>query len=251
MHTEHHHWFSPRLKRGMELKVYGHWGKPLIVFPCSRGRYFDFEGMGMVGEIAGFIDSGRIKLYAVDSIDGESWYNTGASPAERNSRHEAYDGYLAHEVIPFIRDHSRTAEERPLATGCSMGAYHAVNFFLKHPDACGGTIALSGLYRLDRPEFGLSAADLPAVYFNSPVAYLSGLSDPWFLNWYRRSAIIACVGQGAWEQEAIEDTRALERIFREKGIPAWIDFWGHDVNHDWPWWYRQMNHFLGSLYGPL
>lgn len=250
MHTEHHHWWSPRLNRGMELKVYGHWGKPFIVFPCSRGRYFDFEGMGMVAEIAPFINAGRIKLYAVDSVDAASWYNTGIPPAERNAFHEAYDAYLVQEVLPFIRAHCGTPEERPMAAGCSMGAYHAVNFFLKHPDACEGTIALSGLYRLDRPEFGLGPEDLPAVYFNSPVSYLPGLNDPWFLDRYRRSRIIVCVGQGAWEGEAIEDTRALDRIFREKAIPAWVDFWGLDVNHDWPWWYRQMNHFLGTLYGP-
>jgi esterase/lipase superfamily enzyme len=248
MHTEHHHWWSPRLSRGMELKVYGHWGTPYIVFPSSRGRYFDFEGMGMVGEIAGFITDGRIKLYAVDSVDAESWYDLGIPPAERNARHEAYDAYIAQEVVPFIREHCRSPEARPLATGCSMGAYHAVNFFLKHPDACGGTIALSGLYRLDRAEFSLGPDDLPAVYFNSPLSYLPGLNDPWFLDWYRRSRIIACVGLGAWEEEAIEDTRSLARMLREKSIPAWVDFWGPDVNHDWPWWYRQMNYFLGTLH---
>ncbi|MGD8703732.1 MAG: hypothetical protein PVG51_17860 [Desulfosarcina sp.] len=25
------------------------------------------------------------------------------------------------------------------------------------------------------------------------------------------------------------------------------DCWGHDVSHDWPWWYRQMNYFLETL----
>ena len=61
--------------------------------------------------------------------------------------------------------------------------------------------------------------------------------------------MIVCVGQGAWEEEAVEDTRALGSICREKSIPAWFDYWGHDVNHDWPWWYRQMNYFLGHLFG--
>jgi esterase/lipase superfamily enzyme len=248
MHTEHHHWWSPRLNREMELKVYGHWGAPFVVFPCSRGRYFDFEGMGMIAAIEGFINAGRIKLFAVDSVDAESWYDLGISPAARNTRYEAYDGYIVHEVLPFIRGHCRTPEARAMATGCSMGAFHAINFFLKHPDLFAGTIALSGLYRLDRPEFGLSAADLPAVYFNSPLAYLPGLADPWFLDRYRSSAIIVCVGQGAWEDEAIEDTRALDHWFREKSIPARVEFWGPDVNHDWPWWYRQMNHFLGDLF---
>ncbi len=249
MHTEHHQWWSPHLNRDMALKVYGHWGKPFVVFPCSRGRYFDYEGMGMIDAVAGFIDAGKIKLFCVDSVDESSWYNFAASPADRNARHEAYDRYVAQEVIPFIRDHCRSPQERPMTNGCSMGAYHSVNFFLKHPDLFEGTIALSGLYRLDRPEFQLSAGDLPAVYFNSPLSYLPGLADPAYLALYRRSRIVVCVGQGAWEEETGEDTRGLDDLFREKAVPAWVDFWGPDVNHDWPWWYRQMKTFLGELYG--
>jgi esterase/lipase superfamily enzyme len=30
-----------------------------------------------------------------------------------------------------------------------------------------------------------------------------------------------------------------------------VDVWGEDVNHDWPWWYRQMSYFLGKLYGDV
>ena len=43
MHVEHHRWWSRHLNREMNLNVYGHWGKPFVVFPCSRGRWFDFE----------------------------------------------------------------------------------------------------------------------------------------------------------------------------------------------------------------
>jgi esterase/lipase superfamily enzyme len=249
MHTEEHRWHSPHLNREMALKVYGHWGKPLIVFPCSRGRYFDYEGMGMIAAISDFIEGGRVKLFCVDSIDAQSWYDFSISPAERNDRHEAYDRYITTEVVPFIRSHCRQSAVRPMANGCSMGAFHAVNFFLKHPDLFGGTIALSGLYRLDRAEFGLTGGDIPAVYFNSPLNYLSGLDDLWYLEQLRRSTIIVCVGQGSWEEEAVADTRHLQHLLAEKSIPAWIDFWGFDVNHDWPWWYRQMNYFLASLYG--
>ncbi|WP_319405092.1 alpha/beta hydrolase-fold protein [uncultured Desulfosarcina sp.] len=249
MHIEQHSWHSPRLDRDMAVNVYGHWGQPYIVFPCSRGRYFDYEGMGMVAAIAPFIDSGRIKLFCVDSIDAHSWYDFGVPPAERNSRHEQYDQYITEEVVPFIRSHCNDDRMRIMTNGCSMGAYHAVNFFLRHPDLFAGTIALSGLYRLDRQEFGNNADDLADIYFNSPVSYLPGLSDPWYLNRYRESTIIIGVGQGAWEEAAIEDTRAMDAIFRDKGIGAWVDYWGTDVNHDWPWWYKQMNYFLGRLYG--
>jgi esterase/lipase superfamily enzyme len=234
MQVEHHRWRSDHLNRDMALKVYGHWGKPFIVFPCSRGRYFDYEGMGMIEAIAGFINAGKIKLFCVDSVDEESWYNYAVSPSDRNARHEDYDGYITKEVIPFIRNHCQSRQERVMANGCSMGAYHAVNFFLKHPDLFEGTIALSGLYRLDRPEFQLTADELPGVYFNSPLSYLRDLTDSWYLEQY---------------DEAIADTRYLDYLFGEKSVPAWIDYWGHDVNHDWPWWYRQMNYFLGRLYG--
>ena len=249
MHIEEHTWFSPNLNRDMSLKIYGHWGKPFIVFPCSRGRYFDYEGMGMVHAIERFLEEGKIKLFCIDSVDAESWYNFDVSPADRNAMHEAYDRYVVAEVIPFVRAHCHSPEERVIANGCSMGAYHAVNFFLKHPEAFEGTIALSGLYRLDRSEFGLSAHDMPAVYFNSPIHYLGGIEDPLTLDRFRTSTIIVCVGQGAWEEEAVADTRSLDTLFKAKSIPAWVDFWGHDVNHDWPWWYKQMNHFLGRLYG--
>ncbi len=251
MHTETHSWGSPHLGREMTLKVYGHWGKPYIVFPCSRGRYFDFENMGMVARIRAFIDAGKVKLFAVDSVDAESWYDFAVPPAARNARHEDYDRYIACEVVPFVRSHCRQPGERVMAAGCSMGAFHAVNFFLKHPGLFAGTVALSGLYRLDRPEFGLTAADLGDVYYNSPLAYLPGLHDSWLLERCRQGTLIVCVGQGAWEEPCLEDTRGLEACLREKAIPARVDYWGPDVNHDWPWWYRQMNHFLTALHGPV
>jgi len=32
-------------------------------------------------------------------------------------------------IIPFVRHHCQSPQERVMANGCSMGAYHAVNFF--------------------------------------------------------------------------------------------------------------------------
>jgi esterase/lipase superfamily enzyme len=247
MHVEEHRWFSRHLNRDMALKVYGHWGLPLLVFPCSRGRYFDYETMGMVAAISGFIEGGRVKLFCVDSVDSDSWYNFSVPPWVRNDRHEAYDRYVADEVIPFIRTHCNQPDAKPLTNGCSMGAYHSLNFFLKHPDLCSGTIALSGLYRLDHPEFGVPEAEIGDIYFNSPIHYLPGLTTATTLDQYRNSRIVLCVGQGAWEDEMLADTRQMEAIFQNLSVPAWIDIWGLDVNHDWPWWYKQMNYFLGGI----
>ena len=248
MKTEYQRWHSPHLGRDMELKVYGHWGVPFLVFPCSMGRFYDYENMGMIDAIESYIEAGKIKLYAVDSVDAESWYNFSVSPAERNSRHEDYDQYICNEVLPFIRQDCRD-DMGVMVNGCSMGAYHSLNFFLKHPDLCQGVLALSGLYRLDCAEFGLAPGQVEDVYFNSPISYLQDLNDPNLLEQYRRKAIILCAGQGAWEDEAVADTKAVGDLLKSKDVGAWIDLWGTDVNHDWPWWYRQMNYFLGTLYG--
>ena len=54
---------------------YGHWGRPLLVFPAERGDAGEFERQGMVASIGYLIEAGRVKLYCVDSFDAESWSN--------------------------------------------------------------------------------------------------------------------------------------------------------------------------------
>ena len=83
-----------------------------------------------------------------------------------------------------------------------------------------------------------------AIYFNSPLDYLPGLTDEGTLQDIRRLRMVICCGQGAWEDEMLWETRALESVLRGKSIGAFVDYWGTDVSHDWPWWRRQMSHFL-------
>ena len=46
----------------------------------------------------------------------------------------------------------------------------------------------------------------------------------------------------------LDSTRQLEALMRDKGIQAWVDYWGPDVNHDWPWWKKQLRYFLYELF---
>ena len=66
-----------------------------------------------------------------------------------------------------------------LTTGCSLGAYHAMSFYLRHPDICNAVIALSGCYQLT--YFVGDYVD-DNVYFNSPLLYLPNCNDPWFID---------------------------------------------------------------------
>jgi esterase/lipase superfamily enzyme len=239
MHVEHHKWFSQNLGWDMEVRVYGRGGQPVLVFPSQGGKVGDFEGFGMVEACAGLLDGQRVRLIAVDGNDWNSWINHAVFPAERARRHLDYDRYVVEEVFPFVVAH--TGRNTCWTTGCSMGAFHAANFFFRRPDLFDGVIGLSGLYQT-RGFVGDFCDD--NVYFNTPLRYLGGLEDPWYLDRFRTSTISFLVGQGAYEDECLRDTQALERILAAKGVPAWFDYWGHDVNHDWPWWRKMLPYAL-------
>ena len=242
MRVEEHHWPSDALGHEMSLKVYGHDGRPVVAFPSQDGRYWDWEGWGMVDAVAGLIDAGRMRLVAVDGIDWQSWTNQSIPPGDRARRHEAYDRYVSQEVVPFLRDLS--GFERAWASGASMGAFHAANVVFRHPDQFDGLVAMSGLYR---PRHFIGDYMDDTVYFNSPLHYLPGLEDDWYLSRLREARLAIVVGQGAWEDEMLDETRALDAILRAKGLPATVDYWGNDVNHDWPWWRVMLPYYLERL----
>jgi esterase/lipase superfamily enzyme len=243
MEIEYHKWWSPALNQDMELKVYGHSGKPVLVFPCMNGRFFEFEDYGMVHTVTPALDAGEVQLFTVDSIDSQSWTNYAAHPADRARRHEEYDRYITQEVVPFI-DEKNGGKTNILTTGCSMGGYHSLNFFLRHPDQFDAVVSLSGVAQLN---IFIGDYNDENVYFNSPLQYLKNLSDEHLIEKYRGSKIVLCSGQGSWEEQTFSDMHAVAELLAGKNIPCWLDLWGYDVNHDWPWWRQQFPYFLKAL----
>lgn len=244
MKIEYQNWYSYRLSRMMEFKIYGHAGKCLLVFPSSGGRFFEYEDFKMIEALSWFIECGFIRVVTPDSIDSETWLNHDRSATDKARHHNAYDRYIIEELVPFIRQHC-DVEGKFLATGCSMGAYHAANIFFRHPDVFDSLIALSGIYDA-RFHVGDALEDFD-VYTNSPVDYLRNMSDHWTLEQYRQNSIIIACGQGAYEEECLRNTRHLQQVLSEKAVPAWIDLWGTDVHHDWVWWRQMMPYYLGNL----
>lgn len=243
MNVEYFKKWSRHLNKDMELKVYGHAGMPAIAFPTGCGRFYEFEDNGMVDAVHWFLDRGKIWLITIDSVDCEAWMAHWMFPGDRGWRHLQYERYVMDELIPFVREYTGF-RGRLLTTGCSMGAYHAANFFFKHPDIFGTVIALSGLYS---PTHFVGDYMDENVYFNFPLCYLPNLTDPWYLERFRESEIVFCVGQGAWEEESLRDTRRLEEVLHSLGVHAWVDYWGTNVSHDWVWWRKQLPYFLGEI----
>ena len=232
---------SNALGRDMNVFVYGTKGYPVIVFPTQDGLANQYEDFGMVDELADLVEGGKIQLFCVDSVDKESWSDGEGDKEARAAVQEAYYTYVVDELVPLVQKQNKS-KLLPLTTGCSMGATHAAIVTLRRPDLFQGCIALSGCYDA---KYFFGGWMNETLYDNSPVHFMENLpADHPYVELLSKRDIIFCVGQGAWEDEGVRTTALLERYFAEKGIDAWFDFWGYDVNHDWPWWKKQITYFM-------
>ncbi len=237
---------SPALGRNAELLLFGHHGPPLLVFPTASGRFYDWENQGMIEAASPWLDAGKVRFFCVDAIDAETWLNPSADIETRGRRHRDYERYILDEVMPLIRRECSLSEGGIAVAGCSLGAYHAANFALKFPRVFNYALCMSGRYDLEA-VVGPSAST--AVYFNNPLAYCHNLHGD-ALEAVRGNTHLALVcGQGAWEDKCLAETHRLANILAAKGISHERDLWGHDVEHHWYWWKRQLAHYLGKALG--
>lgn len=236
MNREYHRWYSSSLRREMELLAFGHAGLPVLVFPTSLGRFFDFENRGMVDAVAQAVEGGRIQLYCIDSVDQESWYNYGAPPRHRVVRHMEYERYVREEALPFIRSRPHAG---PLTlTGCSFGAYHAVNLAFRHPALVEGVLSMGGAFDIRQFIMGYYDDD---CYFNNPVDYLPNLNDPWYLERFRAMRIVLAAGD---RDICLDANRRFSELLHAKGVPHTFDVWGDGTEHDWPGWRSMIRTYL-------
>ena len=232
MNREYHKWHSPSLGRDMELLVFGHGGVPVIVFPTSMGRFFDYENRNMISVIGEQYEHGEIQDFCVDSVDAESWYNKSVPPALRVARHVQYDQYLVNELVPFVR--ARNSSPELAVTGCSFGGYHSVNFALKHPQVVTQCVSMGGAFDIHQFLDGYYDDN---CYFNCPPDFLPNLNDDAI---YRQKMVLAA---GETDICRAENER-LAGIMAAKGIPYTLDIWGDGAGHDWPWWLQMVKKFL-------
>jgi esterase/lipase superfamily enzyme len=221
----------------MELLVFGHAGARLLVFPTSKGKFYEWEDRGMFGVIGDELERGQLQAFCVDSVDAESWYAFHKHPAERAWRHVQYEDYLLHEVLPLI---SR-ANQTPflIAAGASFGAYHAMNFALRHPEITNRVISMSGVFNIER-WVGDYRDD--NIYYNSPCLYLPNEHESNRLHQMKRLEIILAVGQ---EDPNIGNNRWLSDVLWSKGIWHALRIWDGWA-HDWPWWHKMLRLYVSG-----
>ena len=236
MRRDYHNWYTHRLNRQMELLAFGHAGTPVVTFPTSRNRFFEYENNGMIQALTPKIDVGELQIFCVDGIDNGSWYNKSIHPHDRVQRQVAFEEYILLEVLPFIK--GVNGGQKITTTGCSLGGYQAMNLSLRHPDVISACITMSGSFDMKPFMDGYYDDDF---YFNNPVDYLPGTSDPWFLNLYRQIRFVVAAGDA---DICLGESSKMAHILEAKDIPVTLDVWSGGEFHDWPLWRKMAVKFL-------
>lgn len=237
MNREYHRWYSPSLGRDMELLIFGHAGTRVLVFPTSKGKFYEWEDRQMISVLGEDLERGHIQMYCVDSVDAESWYAFHKHPADRAWRHIQYENYLLYEVLPLVSQKNPTPYL--IVTGASFGAYHAMNFALRHPGITNRVIAMSGMFNIER-WIGNYRDD--NIYYNSPCLYLPNEDNEKRLNLLQRLDIILAVGR---DDPNIGNNSWFSDVLWSKGIWHAMRIWDGWA-HDWPWWHKMIRLYISG-----
>ncbi|HEU0227271.1 MAG TPA: alpha/beta fold hydrolase [Arachidicoccus soli] len=234
MQEYYHKWQSPILNREIEMLVFGHSGRPIILFPTSLGKYYEAKDRGLIESVRWFIENGFVKIYCPDSIDALSWYNKDIEPLGRAFNHNLYDQLIEEEVLS--RALHETGWSTATVAGCSFGGYHAANFAFKHPEKIHALISMSGAFDIKSQVDG---AYNDNVYFNNPIDYLPNNYNAalWHLH--------IILGTST-EDICLDQNKKLSKILAEKKINHWLDI-RNDAPHDWPIWLEMFPHYLSVL----
>jgi esterase/lipase superfamily enzyme len=235
-------WHSDRLPCPARVVRWGHYGKPVLLYPTAGGDCEEAERQGLIASLSGLIDGGRIKVYSVDSVAGQHWMSRQHSPEYCSRVQNLYDAYIYEEVVPLIRNDCSSPGIEILATGASIGAFNAVASLCRHPDAFWLALGMSGTYDLSHYLHGRWNDDF---YFSSPLHFMPGLPEGWQLDALRRRFVIAATGSGRWEDPG--ESWRLAAVLGGRGIPNRVDDWGGSYDHDWPTWREMLPKYLGEL----
>ena len=239
---EYHRWFSCHLQKDMELLIFGHGGKPMILFPTRTARFYDYEDWGLIEAISGKISRGEIQVFCLDSADRTSLYCKTISPAERIRKHFLFEKYVLDEVIPFIDQQNH--DPFRIITGCSLGAFHAVNLALRYPFYFKKVIGLSGRYdltmQLEYFDDLFDGFKNDEIALNTPVEYIPNLKSPQLIRMLRKLTFILAIGV---DDAFLQNNMLLSNCLTAKGINNTLYLWEGEA-HKAKYWGQMLDKFL-------
>jgi esterase/lipase superfamily enzyme len=220
LNEEYHKWYSPIIGRDFEMLVFGHAGFPVILFPTSKGSYYQNKDQGLIETARWFLENGRIKI----------------APYQRAHNQNLYDSLVLDEISSRARH--ETGHSRIATAGCSFGGYHAANFAFRHPGVAAYCFSMSGVF--DIRSFADSHYD-DTVYYNNPVDYLPDANDP---DLWKMGIVLGTTDSDSCRPQ----NEQLSGILSRKNIGHWLDIRPNRA-HDWPVWKEMFPHYLSLLPG--
>ncbi len=229
-------WTTHRLPQPARLVRWGHFGRPVLIFPTAGGDCEEIERLGLIGALAELIERGRMKAYSVDGLWARAWLAAETRPrgqcepdkaADESSVH---DSYVYEEVLPRIREDCQDAGIEPTVAGASRGAAIAIGTLCRHPDAFRAAVCLSGVYQMDAITCQAGVAQPSRL---APLSCLANLGGQSLARLRQRTMILGC-GQGDYENPT--DSRLLSEALIRKGVACRLDLWGPERDHSWSTW---------------
>jgi esterase/lipase superfamily enzyme len=234
-------WHSTRVERTVDVVRWGTFGTPVLVFPTAGGDAEEIERFHLVDACGELLETGQVKLYSCDSVNGRALLVGEGSLRHREWLQRQFLEFVRHELVPAIRADCHTDDIEIVAAGSSIGAFNALACICRFPDVFRAAVCMSGTYDLRRFYDGEVGDDFA---WSSPLEFVAQLhGHP--LDVLRQRFVVLASGQGP--NEDVGESWAAAHVLGSMGIPNRVDQWGPEWPHDWPTWRAMLPLYLREV----
>jgi esterase/lipase superfamily enzyme len=235
----------PELTAPIGVTRWGHFGMPVVVFASAGDDGLEAERRGVIAALAPLIDSGRIKLYAVDGTAMHVLLAGTATVAQRIRAQRAFAQWIEIGLVPQVRRDCASDDLELLACGCALGAASALLALVRSPQLFRGALGLSGTYDL-LPWLAPNAVTTDAAD-SADVSVLQAIAQlpegPALARLRQRPVTLAATA-GDYDDPAA--TQAMAQRLRERGVATRTDVWGPEFQFGFASWCQMLPHFIGT-----
>jgi esterase/lipase superfamily enzyme len=236
----------PRLTAPIGVTRWGDFGMPVILFASAGADSLEAERLQIIAALAPLLDSGKIKVYAVDGTAMRVLLAGTAAPDVRIQAQHAFDEWVVTGLGAHVRRDCENDAVELLACGCALGAASALQALLRDPQLFRGAIGLSGTYDL-LPWLTAGqawSADAGGGADASPFQGLARLPDgPQLDRLRQRPVTLACT---AGDYDDAPATEAMAQQLRARGVATLTDVWGPQFHFGFSSWCQMLPRFVGA-----
>jgi esterase/lipase superfamily enzyme len=218
----------------------------VVLFASAGGDSLEAERLQVIAALAPLLDSGKIKVYALDGTAMRMLLAGTAAPAARLAAQHAFAEWIVTGFAAHVRRDCENDAVELQACGCALGAASALQALLRDPQLFRGAIGLSGTYDL-LPWLTAGQAWRAAAPDGADVSPLQGLvrvpDGPQLQRLRQRPVTLACT---AGDYDDAPATEAMAQQLRERGVATRTDVWGPQFHFGFASWCQMLPRFVAD-----